>query len=229
MGDWIPGESGEFFYYDWVTTWSFGAEQNGYWRDVKIEGSTVTFKLCKNCEVSAAMGIGISSINPTEGQLTTGMSKINAVKIDSIAPYVTDIKFPEGATRDTHSTAIQFTIKDDGSGLSDGYWTNTSSTEITVGKLTPKCKYDAYIEQQGIDDLAPVDSQKFTLTDGTKENTIVLSWNNIYLLTEAKLRVEITLTDLTGNRSTTTVYTEPTLAPSSDRPYIYNTANEYVR
>lgn len=40
-----------------------------------------------------------------------------SLKIDSTPPYIADVSVPQGATRNTHSTAIQFNIKDDRSGL----------------------------------------------------------------------------------------------------------------
>lgn len=89
----------------------------GYWSNVKLEGKTVTFTLRKNCEITAAMGTGISEINPSENELITGMSKMNAIKIDNTAPYIDNIKVPSNITRNTHTTGIQFTIKDDYAGI----------------------------------------------------------------------------------------------------------------
>lgn len=63
------------------------------------------------------MGTNISSINPSENELTTGMSKMNAIKIDNTAPYIDNIRVPSNITRNTHTTGIQFNIKDDYSGI----------------------------------------------------------------------------------------------------------------
>lgn len=40
-----------------------------------------------------------------------------SLKIDRTPPYIADVSVPQGATRNTHSTAVEFNIKDDKSGL----------------------------------------------------------------------------------------------------------------
>ena len=66
------GNNGQGFWYSWENT--------------TFNGQEVSFTLRKNCEVSAAMGTNITTITPSDDQLTSELAVKNVTKIDTTPP-----------------------------------------------------------------------------------------------------------------------------------------------
>ena len=122
----------------------------------------------EDCEVSASMGTNITTIDPSEEQLTMEKTKKVVTKIDNTPPYITDIKVPSGFARNTHSTAIQFTIKDDESGL-DGSIKGVVDQwgQPQIGVTNPQCSFNWKIDRESTSIYRDM-SQTIEPTNGTK-------------------------------------------------------------
>ena len=170
------------------------------------------------------MGTNITTINPSEEQLTIGMTKKAVTKIDNTPPYVTEVKFPSGYARNTHSTAIQFTIKDAGSGLNGEYIFNTSTgSDITVGG-----RYGCYIitqvDKEG--DQPSSLNNPIKPSQGAKSYVHTAEFTDLYYLEAVRMIVTVHLMDMAGNKSTTTIYSEPT---KPNETLLVNAANgDYI-
>lgn len=129
------------------------------------------------------------------------MATNNLEYLDTTPPYITDVKFPNGYARNTHSTAVQFTINDDKSGLqADGLnWVG----QIVEFDLTWKDSsltgnwYNPYTLDIG--------------EEGVKQSTQVVSSDTLYKLSATKLRIRITLRDVLGNERKEIIESEPTI------------------
>ena len=124
----------------------------------------------------------------------------NLEYLDTTPPYITDVKFPSGYARNTHSTAVQFTINDDKSGLQeDGLnW---------VGQIV---EFDLSWQDSSLHDWY----NPYTLDigeEGVKQSTKVVSSDTLYKLSATKLRIRITLRDVLGNERKEIIESEPTI------------------
>jgi len=182
--------------------------------------------LREDCEVSASMGTNITTIDPSEEQLTMEKTKKVVTKIDNTPPYITDIKVPSGFARNTHSTAIQFTIKDDESGL-DGSVIPVVDSWGQPQRGTPKCKFEWIIDREKEDGyLYATTEESIKPANGAKSFLVTKEWTDLFFLDATRIKLEVKLTDMAGNKSTTTIYSEPT---KPNETFLVNAANgDYI-
>ena len=169
--------------------------------------------------VSALVSIGTALTSPEYKcwieNTTNGTKLSNEVtvigKIDNTPPYITNVQFPSGYTRDTHSTAIQFTVKDDHSGLGVSHYEPGFS--IGGGSLTIPCIFKVtpkFVRANGSFIRSDIPISR-SYEKGKKECEVLYHTKEIYSIGPARIELEIYLKDEAGNSTTQTIYSEPTL------------------
>ena len=153
-------------------------------------------------------------------------------KIDNTPPYITNVQFPSGYTRDTHSTAIQFTIKDDDSGLDGSIKQGVDSLgHPVIGSTYGMCEYKWEIDRVIPGVFHPKQSVIISPANGAKSFVVTKNWDDIFYLEATRLKLQVQLTDMAGNRTTQTIYSEPTLLDETkyhrEDSYLYYSLDNY--
>jgi len=170
--------------------------------------------------VSALVSIGTALTSPEYKcwieNTANGTKLSNEVtvigKIDNEPPYITYVTVPDGATRDKHSTAIEFTIRDDDSGL--WIWLDGMQT-------SPKCyvEFNVYnyhnvavpYTMGGARETGWVRKNLNISSADAKGKTFKFNFTNINTIGPANAKLDIVLYDKAGNEYKQRLTSQPTI------------------
>lgn len=182
----IDGKSGYYIMY--TTNGSDPSSTSG----TKLTG-TGTKSITISTEKGVVKAIYVSN---TDANRKSDVGVSDTVKIDKTAPKVTNIRFPSGATRNTHSTAVQFTVTDNDAGFDVNYLFASPSSS-SYGSTPPTYGTSA--------------SGWNKTSSSTYSVTYTVYWDSFYKLSPTKGHMYFKVKDKVGNVSNSyDFYSEPT-------------------